>query len=204
MTPAQQRALEKNLATSNLEIEKIRAGAGKRPDPTKEPEEYRAWQAKRLAAEESAAELRGFYNDQAGLIGMKFTGSKYVRETPKKSLSSSTAMPPIVIPENSRAMTHTVVGSPMTSVFTPPASFAAPTSPTAKEQGFASRILPGKVTVNPAAQSGNRQQMSRAATPAPRATPRPSATPLPRRKDGKLDTSKLSDEQLLNVMSGKK
>jgi hypothetical protein len=44
-------------------------------------------------------------------------------------------------------------------------------------------------------------------TPAPKkatATPKPSATPLPRRKDGKLDTSKLSNEQLQRIMTGKK
>jgi hypothetical protein len=42
-------------------------------------------------------------------------------------------------------------------------------------------------------------------TPAPKkatATPKPSATPLPRRKDGKLDTSKLTNEQLTKLLMG--
>jgi hypothetical protein len=76
-TPAQQRALEKNLAVANVEIEKVRNGAGQKPDPVKHPDDYKLWQSRRLAAEESAAALRGYYNDQAALIGMQFDGVKY-------------------------------------------------------------------------------------------------------------------------------
>jgi hypothetical protein len=77
MTAAQQRALEKSLATASLDIEKVRNGAGQKPDPTKHPDEYKLWQARRLAAEQSAAELRNYYNAQAEMIGMQFDGVGY-------------------------------------------------------------------------------------------------------------------------------
>jgi hypothetical protein len=77
LTLAQQRAVEKNLATSSLEIEKVRNGAGMKPDPAKHPDEYKLWQTRRLAAEQSAAELRNYYNAQAEMVGMTFDGTGY-------------------------------------------------------------------------------------------------------------------------------
>jgi hypothetical protein len=172
LSVAQQRALEKDLATANLEIEKVRNGAGLKPDPTKYPDEYKLWQSRRLAAEESAAELRRYYNDQASLIGMKFDGVRYERESPKEAQKAGIMLPPITLPDPRQVTTQAMVSSSPTSLFAPPASFA-PTSPTAASQGFPSIKMPSRVTVNPAAQSGNRTNPPSKASRAPKTSPAP-------------------------------
>lgn len=116
-----------------------------------------------------------------------------------------------------KAPKPSTASAPRTSQYSLPSGGTAPvTLPPIQVRGETVRpTLPSPPISSPAVDRRLRQLATPSPRPTPKprptpapkkatATPKPSATPLPRRKDGKLDTSKLSNEQLQRIMTGKK
>ena len=181
--PQRQDILEK-LARADLDIAKIRSGAGKKPDVTKEPEAYGLWEARSEAAEKSAKALRDLRTEQAAMVGyrlengtykpFKTTGAPRTAADPGYDATMRDTVKPysIPIPPNSSGRRE------LTGTVPPP-----------------SRRLTQNPVINPAAQSGNRAAMSKSAIPAPRQSP----VLKPKR-----DFKSMSDAELKKIMVGGK
>ena len=159
--PQRQDILEK-LARADLDIAKIRSGAGKKPDLTKEPEAYGLWEARSEAAEKSAKALRDLRTEQAAMVGYRLENGAY------KPFKTTGAPRTAADPGYDAAMRGTV--KPYSIPIPPNSSGRRELTGTVPPP---SRRLTQNPVINPAAQSGNRAAMSKAATPAPKQAPAP-------------------------------
>lgn len=156
LTFSQKSAIEEELARSAMDIAKMR-DPGKAPDKFKDAEGYNQWISEKGEREKTAQEYRGYLNDRAAAVGKVFddkTG-RYVLKNQPKATSA-----PVTL-ENASSGLLSGLG------------FSPRSMPTAEGRGQ-------KPTINPAAQSGNREAVSRAATPKTSATSKPSPKPSPK------------------------
>lgn len=162
LTDTQRAGIERELANAREKISQYR-NVGKAPEKFKDPAGYQEWLERKDAGERAAQDWRDYLNTQAARVGKVYDEATGGYKPAPVSLPPRTKADP-----GWDATMRGIVGPKLLDA--PPKRSVL----TAEGRGL-------RPSVNPAAQSGNREAMSRTATPAPRPSPapRPRATSKP-------------------------